>query len=203
MLATDNYECTWELFNSIPSLEHPGKSVFDETVEFNEIMKSCSKARLIDRNRSIVDVKSMGFTMADRTELLAIAEASEEKLGSTRITDWLSTTIPMARTSPNSVSRFTENPKNGITAKAPMMVTGTVVAGIKTARQSCKNTSITTSTNSPASKSVLYTSWIAEETKTVVSKGMSYSMPFGNDLASLSRASRTSLATFSAFAPGS
>ena len=90
MLTTDNYECTWELFKSIPSLEHPGKSVFDETVEFNEIMKSCSKARLIDRNRAIVDVKSMGFSMADRTELLTIAEASEEKLGSSRITDWLS-----------------------------------------------------------------------------------------------------------------
>lgn len=90
MLTTDNYECTWELFKSIPSLEHPGKSVFDETVEFNDVMKSCSKARLIDRNRAIVDVKSMGFSMADRTELLAIAEASEEKLGATRITDWLS-----------------------------------------------------------------------------------------------------------------
>jgi oleate hydratase len=90
MLTTDNYECTWELFKSIPSLEHPGKSVFEETVEFNEVMKSCSKARLIDRNRSIVDVKSMGFTMANRTELLVIAEASEEKLGSSRITDWLS-----------------------------------------------------------------------------------------------------------------
>ncbi len=90
MLTTDNYECTWELFKSIPSLEHPGKSVFDETVEFNEVMKSCSKARLIDRNFSIVDVKSMGFTMANRTELLAISEASEEKLGSSRITDWLS-----------------------------------------------------------------------------------------------------------------
>ena len=77
MLTTDKYECTWELFKSIPSLEHPGKSVFDETVEFNETMKSCSKARLIDKNREIVDVKSMGFSMADRTELLAIAEASE------------------------------------------------------------------------------------------------------------------------------
>ena len=90
MLTTDNYECTWDLFKSIPSLEHPGKSVYDETVEFNEVMKSCSKARLIDRNRAILDVKSMGFSMADRTELLILTEASEEKLGATRITDWLS-----------------------------------------------------------------------------------------------------------------
>ena len=90
MLTTDNYECTWALFKSIPSLEHAGKTVYDETIDFNERMHSHSQARLIDRNRHIVDVASMGFTMADRTELLALTEASEEKLGTSRITDWLS-----------------------------------------------------------------------------------------------------------------
>src|ERR1039457_1685911 len=35
MLTTDNYECTWDLYKSIPSLINEGKSVFDETVEFN------------------------------------------------------------------------------------------------------------------------------------------------------------------------
>ena len=90
MLTTDNYECTWALFQSIPSLEHPGKSVYDETIEFNARMHSHSQARLIDRNPHIVDVASMGFTMADRTELLKLSEASEEKLGISPITDWLS-----------------------------------------------------------------------------------------------------------------
>jgi oleate hydratase len=32
----------------------------------------------------------MGFTMHDRMELVQLAEASEEKLGNSRITDWLS-----------------------------------------------------------------------------------------------------------------
>ena len=39
MLTTDNYECTWGLFKSIPSLVNPGKTVFDETVEFNQKIK--------------------------------------------------------------------------------------------------------------------------------------------------------------------
>jgi oleate hydratase len=30
MLTTDNYECTWDLFKSIPSLSSPGKTVFDK-----------------------------------------------------------------------------------------------------------------------------------------------------------------------------
>jgi oleate hydratase len=90
MLTTDNYECTWGLFKTIPSLENPGRTVFDETVAFNERVKSHSRARLVDRNRAIVDVSSMGFSMTDRIELLKLMVAGEEELGTSRITDWLS-----------------------------------------------------------------------------------------------------------------
>ena len=45
MLTTDNYECTWDLYRSIPSLTRVEKSVFDETVEFNQHHKSNSLAR--------------------------------------------------------------------------------------------------------------------------------------------------------------
>jgi oleate hydratase len=90
MLTTDNYECTWGLFKTIPSLEHPGQTVFDETIAFNERMKANSKARLVDRNRAILDVASMGFSMTDRLELAKLVLASEETLGTDCITDWLS-----------------------------------------------------------------------------------------------------------------
>jgi oleate hydratase len=90
MLTTDNYECTWGLFKGIPSLTNPEISVFDETVAFNALNRPHSQARLIDRNRAITDVTTMGFSMADRVELLKLTEASEEKLGKTPITDWLS-----------------------------------------------------------------------------------------------------------------
>ena len=90
MLTTDNYECTWDLFKSIPSLVNEGKTVFDETVEFNEQHKAHSMARLVDRRRAKVPVSSMGFSMQDRLELLRLSNASEESLGSSRITDSLS-----------------------------------------------------------------------------------------------------------------
>ncbi len=90
MLTTDNYECTWDLFKTIPSLSDPSKTVFDEILAFNSRMKAHSKARLVDRNRAIVDVSSMGFSMTDRIELLKLTEAREEKLGTSVITDWLS-----------------------------------------------------------------------------------------------------------------
>lgn len=90
MLTTDHYECTWDLLSSIPSLEHPDQSVRDETVAFNVQHQSHSRARLVDRNRFKVDVSTMGFSMRDRMELVRLSEASEEKLGKSCITDWLS-----------------------------------------------------------------------------------------------------------------
>ena len=90
MLTTDHYECTWDLLSSIPSLEHPGQTVRDETFAFNRQNKAHSRARLVDRNRFKMDVSRMGFTMHDRMELIRLTEASEQKLGKSRITDWLS-----------------------------------------------------------------------------------------------------------------
>ncbi len=90
MLTTDNYECTWDLFKSIPSLLDKKKTVFDETVEFNQKHKANSLARLVDRRRAKVDVTSMGFSMQDRMELLKLSNADESELADSRITDWLS-----------------------------------------------------------------------------------------------------------------
>ena len=90
MLTTDNYECTWDLYKSIPSLQNPGQSVFDETVDFNQKHKPHSMARLVDRRRARVPVTSMGFSMRDRLELLKLNDADEATLGASPITDWLS-----------------------------------------------------------------------------------------------------------------
>ena len=90
MLTTDNYECTWDLYKSIPSLNSPHKTVFDETVEFNELHKSNCMARLVDHRRGKVPVASIGFSMQDRQELVKLSQADEKDLATSRITDWLS-----------------------------------------------------------------------------------------------------------------
>ena len=90
MLTAANYECTWDLFKSIPSLDQPGLSVFDETVRFNALHRPNSMARLVDRRRARVPVSSMGFSMQDRIELLKLTQADEAELGASRITDQLS-----------------------------------------------------------------------------------------------------------------
>lgn len=90
MLTTDNYECTWDLYRSIPSLEVPEQSVYEETLAFNQAYRADSKARLVDRRRAKVPVHSMGFSLQDRLELLRLSQTEEEELGRTCITDWFS-----------------------------------------------------------------------------------------------------------------
>jgi oleate hydratase len=90
MLTTDNYECTWDLYKSIPSLITEGYTVFDDTVEFNGAYKAHSMARLVDSRRAKVPVTSMGFSMQDRIELLRLSNADEDSLAASCITDWLS-----------------------------------------------------------------------------------------------------------------
>ncbi len=90
MLTTDAYECLWGLYEGVPSLENKGQSVKDEIIAFNKKHIPHSQARLVDENRHIVDVSSLDFTMSERLELVKLTEASEEKLGTSKISDWLS-----------------------------------------------------------------------------------------------------------------
>ncbi len=71
-----------------------------------------------------------------------------------------STTMPMAKTRPNSDRVLRLNPISDMAANVPMMATGTAISGISAERQFCRNTSTTRATRSTASRSVLKTSWI-------------------------------------------
>src|SRR3990167_1006530 len=113
-----------------------------------------------------------------------------------------STTIPIANTNANKVNKLILNPKINKAINAPIMVTGTVVAGTSVARKFCKKTRITIKTNMPASNNVLYTSVTDALTNIVVSNGIEYCNPGGNFVAIFATILRTSSATWSALAPG-
>src|SRR5438093_5657813 len=66
-----------------------------------------------------------------------------------------STTSPIASTSPKSESVLIENPNNGNTTNVPSNDTGTAHNGISVARQPCKKTNTTMTTNTSASNNVL------------------------------------------------
>ena len=80
-----------------------------------------------------------------------------------------STTMPMAKTRPNSVSALMEKPNMYITAKVPMIDTGTASSGMIEARQVWRNTTTTRTTSATASRSVCTTASMEARTNCVVS----------------------------------
>jgi len=80
MLNEETYENFWELFRTIPSLETKGKSVTEEILEFDHAHPTCAKARLINKDGKILDVRSMGFNRADRMALAKLMITPEENL---------------------------------------------------------------------------------------------------------------------------
>jgi hypothetical protein len=80
-----------------------------------------------------------------------------------------STTMPIARTRPKSVSVLMEKPNRYSAANVPTTDTGTAISGMIDARQVCRNRMTTSTTSRMASISVWTTAWMESRTNTVVS----------------------------------
>lgn len=92
MVNEETYENFWELFSSIPSIYRDGKSVSEEILEFDHNHPTNAKARLINKNGIIQNVKSMGFNSKDRLTLLKLMVTNEDKLDNLSIEDWFKNT---------------------------------------------------------------------------------------------------------------
>jgi oleate hydratase len=90
MLEEEAYQTLWNLLESIPSLEDPNISVRQETVEFNERVKTEDHARLIDADHRIIDAGIYGFNAHDRLDLLRLMATTEHSLGARRIDEMFS-----------------------------------------------------------------------------------------------------------------
>ena len=75
-----------------------------------------------------------------------------------------STTMPVARMIPKSVSVLIEKPITFANAKAPTSATGIVMVGMTVLRQLWRNRNITSTTSAMASMSVFRTSLIDSST---------------------------------------
>lgn len=90
MLEEEAYQTLWNLLESIPSLENPAISVRQETLEFNERVKTEAHARLIDGKHRIIDAGAYGFDTRDRLELTRLLATPEHALGARRIDELFS-----------------------------------------------------------------------------------------------------------------
>ncbi len=81
------YECTWDLFRTIPSLEDSSISVKEEMNEFNEIHESYAETRLVEDGTQL-DASQFELKMHHRISLVRLLLTPEERLGDTRIEEW-------------------------------------------------------------------------------------------------------------------
>jgi oleate hydratase len=88
MLNFETFECTWNLLKTIPSLTDQNKTVWDEIVDFNRRVKTHARARVVDRNRNILDVRSPGFTWRDRWDMVRLGMMSEDSLANRKLNDF-------------------------------------------------------------------------------------------------------------------
>ena len=85
MFEEKAYRCTWDLFDSIPSLEDPDTSVRQEMISFNERVRTHARARLIGADHRILDAADYGFSVRDRLDMSRLLATPEALLGSRRI----------------------------------------------------------------------------------------------------------------------
>jgi oleate hydratase len=84
-MIESKYLCTYDLLSSIPTLDE-SKTVKQEIFDWNETMKTASKARLF-RDGHRVDGPSFGLSEKDILNLERLAIEPEELLGRTAISD--------------------------------------------------------------------------------------------------------------------
>ena len=84
-MIESKYLCTYDLFSSIPTLDGT-RTVTQEIFDWNETMKTASKARLF-RDGHRVDGPSFGLSEKDILNLERLALEPESLLGRSRISD--------------------------------------------------------------------------------------------------------------------
>jgi len=87
MFNYPTYESTWDLFETIPSLEDDSRSVKDVMDEFNDANPSNAETRLMYEGERI-DASEYGLTDQHRQSLARLLLTPEAKLGDTRIEEW-------------------------------------------------------------------------------------------------------------------
>jgi oleate hydratase len=80
------YVLTYDLLDSIPSLDDPGKSVTQDTFEFWQATPWYDRARLVERGK-IVDPSHWDFRNQERADLIKLMLQPEDALDGKRIDD--------------------------------------------------------------------------------------------------------------------
>lgn len=84
----EHYECTWDLFGSVPSLNDPQRTVLDEFRELNEAEPNESHCRLVHNCGEKADFSTFGLSTDHIKQLTKLILTPEEAIGGVTIEQW-------------------------------------------------------------------------------------------------------------------
>ncbi|WMJ82231.1 oleate hydratase [Clostridium sp. MB40-C1] len=84
----EHYECCWDLYSKIPSLDNPNRTVLDEFRELNTLDPNESTCRLIHNCGEKADSSSLGLSDIHIKQLTMLFLATEENLGATTVEEY-------------------------------------------------------------------------------------------------------------------
>ena len=82
------FNCLWDVLSAIPSLTAPGKTVKQEIFEYNQAHKKDVQGRLVDKDRNVDKVTTMGFNWPQRIRLVQLIFTPERFIENRRIDSW-------------------------------------------------------------------------------------------------------------------
>ena len=81
----EHYECMWDLFGKVPSLEEPARTVLDEFRELNNADPNFSNCRAIANRGEKLDFSSLGLEKHHVNQLTKLFLATEDTLGAATV----------------------------------------------------------------------------------------------------------------------
>ncbi len=83
-----HYECLWDLYREVPSIEEKGRSVLDEFKELNDIDPNFSNVRVISNRGEKHRRTDLGLTDDDSAALTKLILTKEEDLGTQTVEEY-------------------------------------------------------------------------------------------------------------------
>ena len=81
----EHYDCMWDLFGGVPSIEEPGRTVLDEFKELNDIDPNFSNCRAISNRGEKLMSTSLGLDEIHVKQLTKLFLVTEEDLGAATV----------------------------------------------------------------------------------------------------------------------
>ncbi len=88
MFSRITYENFWDIFGSIPSPEHPGRSVTDDMFGFADRQPVHANTRFVNAAGAVMSVEHYGLNPLELRKLLKLVQTKEEDLQRKTIEDW-------------------------------------------------------------------------------------------------------------------